>query len=305
MKKILILNLLFLSVVSSFAQQDPQYNLYQFNQMIINPAYAGARDGIATIASVRQQWAGFDGAPRTICVSAHSPILENKMGVGLTIVNDQMGPRTVSGVYGNAAYIMKLGQKFKLSLGINAGYNSYRFNFDKLTFKTPETSTQISQNQKAGKLDFNSGAFLKSNKFFLGFSATHLAAGDVYSYDAGTGVLSYRLRTHIFLTMGRSFVLDENCVFAPTIMYRSVNNSSYLDINFNFFLLKKIWLGAFVRGGYGPGFLMQYYITPKLRVAYSYDSGLKDKRNLGASHEVMIGFDLPEPKSKVISPRFL
>ena len=252
-----IFALLLFAVASLSAQQESHYTQFMYNKLLINPAYAGARDGIATIASVRQQWAGFDGAPRTICVSAHSPILENKMGVGLTIVNDQMGPRTVSGVYGNAAYIMKLGQKFKLSLGINAGYNSYRFNFDKLTFKTPETSTQISQNQKAGKLDFNSGAFLKSNKFFLGFSATHLAAGDVYSYDAGTGVLSYRLRTHIFLTMGRSFVLDENCVFAPTIMYRSVNNTSNLDINFNFFLFKKIWLGAFVRGGYGPGFLMQ------------------------------------------------
>lgn len=305
MKKIFILLVILCVSLSGNAQQDPQYNLYQFNQLIINPAYAGARDGIATIASVRQQWAGFEGAPRTICLSAHSPILDSKMGVGLSIVNDKMGPRTVNAVYGNASYIMKLGQKFKLSLGLSAGYNSYRFNFDKLEFKTPETNTQITQNQKTGKLDFNSGAFLRSNKFFFGLSATHMGAKNIYSYSTGNGTLSYRLRTHIFLTMGRSFTLDENCIFAPTIALRSVSGAGNMDLNFNFFLFKKLWLGVFVRGGYGPGFLMQYYVNPKIRVAYSYDTGTRDARNLGASHEVMIGFDLPEVKSKVISPRFL
>jgi hypothetical protein len=106
--------------------------------------------------------------------------------------------------------------------------------------------------------------------------------------------------------MGKSFKINDNFIFAPTIMIRSVNGKGNGDVNLNFFLAKKVWLGVFFRGGYGPGFLAQYYITNKFRVAYSFDSGMKDARRLGASHEVMLGFDFgKENKSKVVSPRFL
>jgi len=77
------------------------------------------------------------------------------------------------------------------------------------------------------------------------------------------------------------------------------------DLNFNFFIYSKLWLGVFFRSAYGSGFLMQYYITNKFRVAYSFDSGARDARRLGASHEVMIGFDFSGTKSKMLNPRFL
>jgi hypothetical protein len=54
MKKITLILIVLASKL--VAQQDPQYNLYQFNPLIINPAYAGARDGIVGTASIRNQW---------------------------------------------------------------------------------------------------------------------------------------------------------------------------------------------------------------------------------------------------------
>ena len=83
MKKYLILVLSFAFTFLSKAQQDPQYNLYQFNQMVINPAYAGARDGISIVANVRNQWVGFDGAPKTSVISGHAPILNKNVGIGI------------------------------------------------------------------------------------------------------------------------------------------------------------------------------------------------------------------------------
>lgn len=306
MKKLYIIFTIVASGLSVNAQQDPQYSLYQFNQMVINPAYAGARDGLAIVASVRNQWSGFDGAPRTQCMSAHTPLLNNKLGVGLTLVNDLMGPRAVTGIYGNAAYILKLGDKYKLSFGINGGYNSYRFDFSKLTYKTPETNTQIQQNQKEGVLDINAGTYLRSKSFFVGLSATHINDPTVYNYtNNSTQALNYRLRTHLFLTMGKYFVLSDNALFAPTLMIKTVNGTATGDINLNFFLMKKCWVGVYFRGGYGPGFLLQYYITSSLRAGYSFDSGITNVRKLGAGHEIMIGFDLKENKNKIVSPRFL
>ncbi|MES2681785.1 MAG: type IX secretion system membrane protein PorP/SprF [Bacteroidota bacterium] len=304
MKHFIFTSLLF-AVLFTRAQQDAQYNLYQFNPLVINPAYAGSKDVLSVVASVRNQWSGFDGAPRTTCITGHMPIMNKTMGVGGTIVNDKMGPRNNIGIYANYAYILKLSRTLKLSFGLNAGYNRYQFDYSKLTFYANEAPVDLSQSQNHGVLDINGGLYLKGGTYFVGFSATHLTAPSVYDFDANSARFSYRLKSHLFLTAGKSFILNENVVFAPTVLLKSVTNTTMVDVNLNFLLFKKLWLGAFFRSAYGPGFLMQYYVTNQFKVAYSFDSGLKDARKLGASHEIMIGFDLSGSKAKTVNPRFL
>ena len=301
------MSLLFLSQGIQ-AQQDPQYSLYQFNQMIINPAYAGARDALAVVALRRDQWISFPGAPKTTVLSIHGPILNKNIGLGLTIVRDEIGPRSTTGFYGNFAYILKLNEKFKLSFGLNGGYNRYQFNFNEIDFKKEEAPSELYQNLTKGTLDINSGLFLRSKSFFVGLSATHINNPKVYTYEASvanSGTYTYKVRTHLFFTIGNSFIVNENVVFAPTLMVKNITNTLGLDINCNFFLYKRLWLGAFYRNGYGPGALMQFYATDKLRFGLSYDTGLKDARKLGSSFEVMVGFDFTGAKAKMINPRFL
>ncbi|MEO6304935.1 MAG: type IX secretion system membrane protein PorP/SprF [Bacteroidia bacterium] len=314
MKKNLLVILCFVFAFAGNAQQDPQYNLYQFNQMVINPAYAGARDGLSVVASVRNQWTGFKGAPKTNCISLHGPVLNKNIGVGLTVISDVMGPRNMFGVYGNFAYILKLNNNWKLSFGLNAGYNRFQFDFSKITFKSTENNSFLTQNQSYNALDINTGLYLRSNTFFVGLSNSHIQNKSLYSYDitgdttggkTGSYSISYRLRTHTILTMGKSFKINNNLIFAPTFLIRTVNYRGNGDLNLNFFLYNKLWLGAFYKGSYGPGFLLQYYVNNKFRVAYSYDTGIKDARRLGPSHEVMIGFDFSGTKSKMLNPRFL
>lgn len=298
----------------SQAQQDPQYNLYQFNQMLINPAYAGAKDGLSAMAATRQQWVGISGSPKTNCLSIHAPVMKKNLGLGLTIMNDVLGPKNIVGISGNVAYILKLSQKLKLSFGINAGYNRYQFNFQKVQFYPgDEIPPAFYQNQNKGVLDMGAGLFLKSHNFFLGLSSSHLTSPSIYDYSQTdtTSIgkqekFAYRVRAHVSLTAGYSYKIDENAIFAPTIMVKEVNGLVTADLNLNFFIYKKLWLGIFYRAGYGPGALFQYHINDNFRVAYSYDSGVKDQRRLGGSHEVLIGFDLAgKQKAKVASPRFL
>jgi type IX secretion system PorP/SprF family membrane protein len=304
MKKLIIL--LLLLNTGAFAQQDPQYSTYQFNPLVINPAYAGARDGLSATASVRNQWVGFDGAPKTIAAGVHSPILNRNIGIGLTLYNDVMGPRNLTGAYGNFAYILKLNNKYKLSFGLSAGLNRYAFNFNKLTYKQNENTIDFSQVQTFNSFDVNSGLYFRSNSFFIGLSNTHLFASDVFKIETGNNsFISYRLRTHNFLSIGKSFLINENFIFAPTLMLKTVSGKGMADINLNAFLFKKVWFGLFVRSGYGPGFLFQYYINNNFKVGYSFDVGGGHAKYLGGSHEIVINFEMPSKKSKVISPRFL
>lgn len=304
MKKIAYIFLLIAAKV--WCQQDAQYNLYQFNPLIINPAYAGSRDAINATASVRNQWAGFEGAPRTVAASVHAPVLNRNIGLGFTLYNDVMGPRNLTAAHANFAYIVKLSNKYKLSFGLNAGLNRYAFNFNKLTYKQNENGIDFSQVQTFNSFDANSGIYFRSNSFFIGYSNTHLFSKEVFNLSTtNNGSLSYRLRTHQFLSIGKSFLINEKFIFAPTILFKSVNNNGSVDVNLNAFLFKKVWFGLFTRLGYGPGFLFQYYVSNNFKVGYSYDTGAGKARNLGSSHEVILNFERPSKKSKVISPRFL
>lgn len=305
-------------VVGAFqikAQQDPQYSLYQFNQLAINPAYAGARDAIAVIMDLRKQWVGFDGAPTTLGASIHSPILNGKVGIGLNLMSDQIGAKNVTGAYGSFAYILKLSNRTKLSFGLRAGYLNYKFDFSKVNYKDAnETTINDLSNTNKGTIDIDAGLFLKSNSFFAGLSATHLNQAKLYSIDFlktdSTGMTinyntTYKLNPHLFLVVGKAFAFGENFVFSPSINMRHIQAQNSLDINLNFLLKKKLWLGVYHRFDYGFGALAQVYATDKLRVGYSFDTGMGTKKRLGASHEVMIGFDFGNRQAKTLSPRFL
>jgi len=298
-----------------FSQQDAQYNLYQFNQMVINPAYAGARDAIAAVCDVRKQWVGFDGAPTTAAFSIHSPVLNKKVGIGLNALSDQIGAKSVTAVYANFSYILKLSGKFKLSFGVRAGYNSYKFNFNKVNYRDGnETALTDLASTNRGTFDMDAGLYLKSNTFYVGVSAAHINSGVLYKSSfqqmSTTGTindysLSYSLVPHLFLTMGKSFVVNENFLISPSVMVKFSQYKPSLDVNLNFFLSQRIWLGAFLRNGNAIGGLCQVYLTKQLRLGYSYDLGLGKINTLGSSHEVMLGFDFGNSKTKAVSPRFL
>jgi type IX secretion system PorP/SprF family membrane protein len=314
MKKLVVLAIA-LSAVRGFAQQDPQYSLYQYNQMVINPAYAGARDAIAIVADVRKQWVGFNGAPTTAVFSIHSPIANEKVGIGLNAMSDKIGAKSINSVYGNFSYILRVNNKSKLHFGVRAGYTSYRFNFSEVKYKDNEEAAYADlSSANKGALDVDAGLYFRTNTFFAGISATHLNNGKIYKnsfqvIDTGGAyrdyTLSYVLKPHIFFTLGKSFVVNENFLISPSIMIKQVASKSTLDLNLNFFAAKRVWFGVFFRQNYGVGALFQVYATNQFRIGYAFDTGIGDRKRLGGSHEVMLGFDIRKSKSKMVSPRFL
>ena len=150
-------------------------------------------------------------------------------GIGLTLYNDVMGPRNLTGAYGNFAYILKLNNKYKLSFGLSAGLNRYAFNFNKLTYKQNENTIDFSQVQTFNSFDVNSGLYFRSNSFFIGLSNTHLFASDVFKIETGNNsFLSYRLRTHNFLSIGKSFLINEN--FIVVVVFNSDKVFKFFEI---------------------------------------------------------------------------
>jgi type IX secretion system PorP/SprF family membrane protein len=115
LKKIIVLLSMGFVSLSIHAQQLPMFTHYMNNTLMVNPAYAGSRDALTITTLHRSQWVDFKGAPITQTLSMHSPLRNEHIGVGLSILNDKIGPTNNTSIFVDYAYIMKLTEKSKLS----------------------------------------------------------------------------------------------------------------------------------------------------------------------------------------------
>lgn len=287
-----------------FAQQDPQYSQYMFNQLALNPAYAGSRDVLATSLLYRNQWTGIKGAPTTASLSVQAPLRKKKIGVGAEIFSDKLGPKNVSALLLSYAYRIRLG-KGKLSFGLRMGMYNYVFDWNKMDYKDQsDMYNQIGKRDSkfTGTGDF--GAYYNSRTFYWGLGVTHLNKGKIT--DVSTGDSTARQAVHFFMPIGKSFEVG-NTVINPTLLFKGAKNSpGGVDLGLNILLKERLWLGLSYRGGYGVVFLTQYYINDKMKAGYSFDYGTNKIGRAGkGSHEIMIGYDINIRGTKMVMPRYL
>jgi len=85
--------LLFCIAAELMGQQSPQFSQNMYNQLAVNPGYAGTTGMINVAVGNRQQWIGMKGAPSTTVfgVDTEIDILGWNSGLGLQIMNDKIG----------------------------------------------------------------------------------------------------------------------------------------------------------------------------------------------------------------------
>lgn len=323
MKSIEMKNKIFIGIIllimsgRGLAQQDPQYSQYMFNQVVINPAYIGSKEALSATLDLRKQWIAMQGSPRTGTISIHGPLPMKSIGLGGHLINEAIGPVKWNAAYFDFAYRFKLG-KGKLSLGLSAGAVNYNMSLSQSDYRDPG---EAYPNQNLGSktaFDASAGFYYFSNSFYIGGSATHINSPQLYSSTyyftnnttskKDTSFVNFNLHTHSFLYIGKGFLINDNLVVNPSVIFKNAGagkNASF-DVNCNFLLKKKLWLGLSYRNGYGIVGLFQYAVNDQLKVGYSYDQGFNRIGIVGGgSHEIMIGYNFNIFKSKMVSPRYL
>ena len=291
------------------AQQDPQYSQYMFNQVVINPAYAGSKDAMNVTGLFRKEWVNVNGSPQTSNLSISGPLKAKKIGLGGHIIQENIGPKQWMSAYLDYCYRVKIG-KGKLSMGLSTGFVSYNFNTSKLDLSDQNEPILYSNaNTRALKFDMSAGLYYYSRTFYVGISATHLTSPQLFAVtsDQGEKLNFYNLNQHLFFTIGKGFSINENLVFSPSLMIKTIKGKQInADINANFLIKNKLWLGVSCRTSMTVVALVQFLITDKLKVGYAYDFGLKGiGRSSYGSHEIMVSFDFGSNKSKMVTTRFL
>ena len=286
------------------AQQDPMYTHYMFNTLMVNPGYAGSRDALTVTGLHRSQWVNFKGAPIVQSVTLHSPLRNDHLALGLSILNDKIGPSNRTSVYGDFAYRMNLTSKSKLALGLSAGVNIFQANLSSLALdQQADPSFQNNVNRHITH-NFGFGAYYSRERFYAGLSVPNLIENK-YSTD---GALSGSEHRHYFFIAGAVFNLSENLAFKPTTFVK-VTSAVPIQADFtaSFIIMKKLSLGAMYRTNDAFGALIGFNITEQLYLGYSFDwsYGLKTSKYNQGSHEVVLRYDfLTAAKKQIHSPRY-
>jgi type IX secretion system PorP/SprF family membrane protein len=285
-------------------QKDALYYQYMFNHFILNPAYSGV-PGVMNMYMVdRYQWVGIPGAPNTIAFSIHTPIRNERVGVGGYIYADRLGPMGDYGVMANYAYRVKA-MEGMLSFGIQFGVVKRWINWDLVDMEDLDDIYLLTRPQPRVAPDVNFGILYYNDKFFAGLSSKHLLevtfADELVTTASSFSVLS----RHFYGYTGTFVPLSPQIIFKPTLLLKYVDDGSlYFDLNAMFLYRNTLWLGASFRSQTRTMvFLIELYLNKKFRIGYSYDTYLGDVRayNIG-SHEFMLGYTINLYKEKIRHP---
>ncbi|MCF6132063.1 PorP/SprF family type IX secretion system membrane protein [Flavobacterium wongokense] len=285
------------------AQQDPEYTQYMYNTMTVNAAYAGSAGTLEAILLHRSQWVGIEGAPETQAFAIHAPLSNERVGLGLSAVNDKLGPSNELFLDGNFSYTIPLAYDKKLAFGLKAGVRMLNVDWSKGRFNNPidpVLNENISNNFKPS---LGAGIYYYSDKWYFGASVPNFIRNDYYD-DVQEAV--NRDRFHYFFIGGYVFDISDNLKFKPAFLVKAVSGAplSY-DLSANFLIHEKFTAGASYRWDDSVSALAGFQVTKSIFIGYAFDYTVSDlnKYNDG-SHEIILRFQMQKKSSQMKSPRF-
>ena len=307
MKKILTILILSVSGIL-LAQQEAMFTHYAFNTLAVNPAYAGSRDALTITGLHRSQWVGFDGAPTTQTLTLHTPILNDKIGVGLSVLNDKIGPSNNTALYFDAAYRLPVSEQGTLAFGLKAGINIVKQ--DLTSIETDQSGdASFGEDLTSGILpNFGGGLYYYTQKYYVGVSTPKIMQNEFETGGTTSGTDVATEQRHYFAIAGAVFDLSDKVKLKPTTFLKVTAGAPVeLDLSGMFIFNNKYELGGMFRTGDALGVLLGYNINELLRIGYSFDWSYNNttfKYNNG-SHEVMVRYDaIFSSNKKIRSPRY-
>ncbi len=299
----ILISILFVAGLStSHAQQLPQFTQYMYNTISINPAYAGSRDGLSMTALHRNQWEGISGAPRTQTLSIHSPLKNEKVGLGVSVINDRTGFENYTYLYGDFSYTINVSDDVTLAFGLKGGFSYY--DLDEDLFNEPSVLQDPFFREQFGKWtpNFGAGLYLSAQDWYLGFSAPKVINNNNNDFSDFVALE----QVHYFFTGGYVFDMSPDWKLRPTALAKVTSGAPLsFDMSATAIYNEKLYLGATYRIDDAIGGFVDFQIFEPLRIGYGYEYSISDLRPFtSGSHEVILIYELRFQNTKYKSPRF-
>ncbi|WP_298480884.1 type IX secretion system membrane protein PorP/SprF [uncultured Maribacter sp.] len=302
---IIMVALLFYSVLS--AQQDAQYTQYMYNTVSVNPGYAGSRGQASVAALYRAQWLGLEGAPTTQTFNFHSPIGYRGVGLGLSVVKDDIGPTSETNFDIDFSYTIWTSKIARISFGLKASANLLDIRFSELNQDvTQGFDVSLQQNiDNRFSPNIGAGVYYHTDKFYAGLSVPRFL--ETNHFDESS-LSTAKEQMNFYLITGYVWDLNPNLKFKPSILGKMVQGAPLqVDLSANFMLNDKFIVGAAYRWDAAFSGMVGFNISNKFLIGLAYDREVTDLGNASfndGSFEVIFRYDFIHTKDHLKSPRF-
>ena len=285
----------------NYAQQDAQFTQYMYNTININPAYAGSRGALSIFALHRTQWVGLDGAPVTNVASVNTPLNESNLGLGVTIINDKIGPTTENTISADVSYTVPTSETFKLSFGIKATANFFNLDINRLNPAEADPSIRDFNNKFTPNI--GAGVYLHSDKAYIGFSIPNFIESDRYDDNE---VAIFKEKINYYLIAGYVFDMNESIKFKPALLTKIVEGAPIqVDLSGNFMFNDKFVLGVAYRWSAAVSAMVGFQVSEAMYIGYGYDHDTTRLKNYNSgSHEIFLRYEIFKNNGKITTPRF-
>lgn len=288
MKKILLITFICLFIFEFKAQQQAHLTQYFDNYLYANPAYAGS-SGMLNVSGIhREQWVGFEGAPRTSILGFNMPLKYESVGIGGAVIRDEIGPTSNTQLQLSASYRLKFDEKNSLSFGLNAGFGLMSSITSSLNSTIENDPSKLINQQNRFMPNMGAGLLFKRERLFVGISAPKLFQS---SLDGTDNNLEKR---HFFTQIGGVINLDEAWKLRPSTQLIFISGAPInLDLSLATIYQERFIFGAMYRLQSAFGVFVQYQINDKFRVSLASDFLTQAIRSYNfGTYEIGLSYDL-------------
>jgi type IX secretion system PorP/SprF family membrane protein len=298
--RIVLFALLFTGVVS-YGQQDAQFTQYMYNTININPAYAGSRGALSIFALHRTQWVGLDGAPVTNAVSVNTPFNNSRLGLGVSVINDRIGPTHENTISADLSYTIPTSVNVKLSFGIKATANLFDLDVSRLNPVDSDPSLQNFNNKFSPNI--GAGVYLHSDKAYVGLSIPNFIETNRYDDNE---VAIFKEKINYYLIAGYILDLNNSIKFKPALLTKMVKGAPLqVDVSGNFMFNEKFVVGIAYRWSAAVSAMVGFQVSEALYLGYGYDFETTNLDNYNSgSHEIFLRYELFRNNNKMTTQRF-
>jgi len=303
MNRRLIFILLSFFPICLSGQLRPLSNLYNLDKLVFNPAYAGSQGALSATALYRNQWVGFDDAPKNYSFSVHAPLKNDQMGLGVLFEKSSVGIFRVTNIMANYAYNIEL-SKARLAFGLGFGATIYNIAWNELVSSSGGDVLLMNDPESAVIPNFSLGTYYYSQNYFIGFSIPFILSREI-DETSGQYHTAYNLSgNNLYLTGGYTFPLNQEIKLSPSLLLKyQPGTTIQIDCNLQVALKDWILLGMGYRSENTLICMLEIQLNHQLRMAYAYDFDLSPLgKYKGGSHEIGINYIFSFERN-VIGPR--
>jgi type IX secretion system PorP/SprF family membrane protein len=168
---------LLLAASKAGAQYDVSFSHYWDLEPYFNPGAVGKQQKLNIAAAYAMSFAGFENNPRSMYVGADMPLyfLKNYHGVGLSLLNDQIGLFTHQRLAVQYAYKHRLFGGM-ISAGVQLGLLSEGFDGSKVDVEDSGDPALATSDVNGSAFDISFGLYYSRGPWYVGVSAQHITS---------------------------------------------------------------------------------------------------------------------------------